>query len=360
MQIWPWCRNEPQAARPTALSTSTSSSTIIAELPPSSRCTRFRCRPASSPTRRPAAVEPVNEIDADQRVGDQRLADVGAAGERRCSTPAGRPASSKMRASDDAAARPAVRGSGLRTTALPSASAGATARMPRMSGTLNGEITPTTPTGTRCAMRQPRLLAGEQLAVGPGRERGGLVALLGGDVRRRSRPAAGSRRPRACSSPAISSACCSRTGPGPAQDGRALGVRQRGPVPLRGDGGRGGPPARRRGRDTDRAQLGARRGLEHRRGAGTAARPGAPNEDLPEPLAGVQQSHGDSFVELHFVELCGPRNRSDPNLGRLAEDDYCPGPGGRQPRAPPDDAGALAEPDRRRRNPVAGQRAVAT
>jgi hypothetical protein len=30
---------------------------------------------------------------------------------------------------------------------LPRASAGATERMPRMIGTLNGEITPTTPTG---------------------------------------------------------------------------------------------------------------------------------------------------------------------------------------------------------------------
>ena len=44
-----------------------------------------------------------------------------------------------------------VRGSGLSSTALPRASAGATARMPRISGTLNGEITPTTPTGTCCA-----------------------------------------------------------------------------------------------------------------------------------------------------------------------------------------------------------------
>jgi hypothetical protein len=37
----------------------------------------------------------------------------------------------------------------LSTTALPSASAGATDRIDRISGTLNGEITPTTPTGTR-------------------------------------------------------------------------------------------------------------------------------------------------------------------------------------------------------------------
>ena len=46
----------------------------------------------------------------------------------------------------------AVRGSGLRMTALPRASAGATERMPRMIGTLNGEMTPTTPAGIRRAI----------------------------------------------------------------------------------------------------------------------------------------------------------------------------------------------------------------
>ncbi len=45
-----------------------------------------------------------------------------------------------------------VRGSGLSSTALPRASAGATERMLRISGTLNGEITPTTPAGTRLAI----------------------------------------------------------------------------------------------------------------------------------------------------------------------------------------------------------------
>ena len=41
-----------------------------------------------------------------------------------------------------------VRGSGLRITALPRASAGATDRMDRIAGKLNGEMTPTTPIGT--------------------------------------------------------------------------------------------------------------------------------------------------------------------------------------------------------------------
>ncbi len=67
-----------------------------------------------------------------------------------CSTPSGSPASSKTRASTTPP-HTAVRGSGFSTTALPSASAGATERMARICGKLNGEMTPTTPTGTRSA-----------------------------------------------------------------------------------------------------------------------------------------------------------------------------------------------------------------
>ena len=63
------------------------------------------------------------------------------------STPGGSPASSKIRAMIVPPVT-AVRGSGLSRTAFPSASAGATDRMPRMMGTLNGEITATTPAGT--------------------------------------------------------------------------------------------------------------------------------------------------------------------------------------------------------------------
>ena len=45
-----------------------------------------------------------------------------------------------------------VSGDGLSTTALPSASAGATTRMPRMSGKFHGVIAPTTPRGMRWTM----------------------------------------------------------------------------------------------------------------------------------------------------------------------------------------------------------------
>jgi len=81
------------------------------------------------------------------RIGDQRFPGFGAAREHMQHT-AGSPASSKIRA---IATPPetAVRESGFSTTALPRASAGATDRIARISGTLNGEMTPTTPTGSR-------------------------------------------------------------------------------------------------------------------------------------------------------------------------------------------------------------------
>jgi len=66
-------------------------------------------------------------------------------------TPSGRPASSKMRA-NVTPPQIAVRGSGFNTTALPRASAGATDRIARITGALNGAITPTTPTGRRRAI----------------------------------------------------------------------------------------------------------------------------------------------------------------------------------------------------------------
>jgi hypothetical protein len=60
----------------------------------------------------------------------------------------------------------AVRWSGLATTALPSASAGAIDRVERISGTLNGEMTPTTPTGTRLSRLSRGWLLGRMSPIG--------------------------------------------------------------------------------------------------------------------------------------------------------------------------------------------------
>ena len=65
--------------------------------------------------------------------------------------PAGSPAS----ASTSASSSPQVIGAsslGFITTVLPTASGIAMDRMPRTSGAFHGEIAPTTPKGTRCAI----------------------------------------------------------------------------------------------------------------------------------------------------------------------------------------------------------------
>ena len=64
------------------------------------------------------------------------------------STPSGSPASRKT-ASNMAPPMIGVCGSGLRTTALPRASAGATTRIPSTLGEFHGVIVPITPTGIR-------------------------------------------------------------------------------------------------------------------------------------------------------------------------------------------------------------------
>src|ERR1035438_5425134 len=180
---------------------------------------RLRCCPASAPMWRPTAVDPVNEMTRTRGWVISASPVPGPPGST-CSSPSGRPASSKTRARTTPP-QTAVRGSGLSTTASPRASAGATERIARICGKLNGEITPTTPTGTRSAQlsrgdslgstspsgregsvaasgtcpatrgaSRPPLgpaevggLARQQLPVGPRGQRGGLVDLLDRHVR---------------------------------------------------------------------------------------------------------------------------------------------------------------------------------
>ena len=108
------------------------------------------CLPATSAIRLPTALEPVKWIIWVPAWLTSR-SPISWSPVTTLNTPAGRPAS----ASSSAISRPpdsGVSGDGLSTTALPSASAGAVTRMPRMSGKFHGVITPTTPTGTRSAM----------------------------------------------------------------------------------------------------------------------------------------------------------------------------------------------------------------
>ena len=106
--------------------------------------------PASSPTRRPAAVDPVNDTRC--TLGSVTIASpVSAPPTTTWSTPSGSPAS-RNSATNMAPPHTGVWGSGLRTTALPSASAGATTRIPRTLGEFQGVIAPITPAGTRRTM----------------------------------------------------------------------------------------------------------------------------------------------------------------------------------------------------------------
>jgi hypothetical protein len=129
----------------------------------------LRCRPASSPIDRPTAVEPVNEIT--RTCGSVTIASPTSLPPGSiCRTPAGSPASSKIRAITVPPVT-AVRGSGFSSTAFPSASAGATDLIPRMIGTLNGEITATTPAGSCRAIDNRGCSLGSTWPIGcPGSE----------------------------------------------------------------------------------------------------------------------------------------------------------------------------------------------
>ena len=61
-QPWPACTHTMDAAQARSSAKSASSRTIMADLPPSSRKTRFRVAAPFSMMRLPVAVEPVNEI----------------------------------------------------------------------------------------------------------------------------------------------------------------------------------------------------------------------------------------------------------------------------------------------------------
>ena len=107
-------------------------------------------RPATSAILRPVRVEPVKWI-IDTPGWATSASPTSTPPGTTWSSPAGSPASAKISASTMPPLI-GVSGDGFSTTALPSASAGATTRMPRMSGKFHGVIAPTTPRGIRSAM----------------------------------------------------------------------------------------------------------------------------------------------------------------------------------------------------------------
>ncbi len=147
MQNWPVLKTNALITAPTACSTSASSNTRCAALPPSSRVTGLRCCPATLATCLPTAVDPVNAIlstpgwvSRGSPISEPKPVTT-------LSTPSGTPASARSPAISSALSE--VSSAGLCTTVFPAASAAAIFVVDRISGKLNGVMAAITPSGSR-------------------------------------------------------------------------------------------------------------------------------------------------------------------------------------------------------------------
>ena len=182
MQIWPWWKNEPHAAEVDRLLdvgvVEDDQRGVAAELEVGAL--EVARRPPRRPRGRPA-VEPVNEMtrtcgSATMRLRRRRPRPAAAGARRR----AGRPP--RRHAAMLTPPVTTVRGSGLSSTALPSASAGATERMLEDQRHVERRDDPDHADRDALGHREPRLLAGQELAERGAREARRGVALLGRDV----------------------------------------------------------------------------------------------------------------------------------------------------------------------------------
>ena len=136
-----------------AAATSVSSSTIEADLPPSSRKTFFRVGAAAAMIARPVSVDPVNETMSTRGSEVSWEATSLERGITTLSTPAGMSVRSATRRPSSAATQ-GVSGAGLSTTVQPAARAGPILARLIWVGTFHGEIAATTPTGSRRTVRR--------------------------------------------------------------------------------------------------------------------------------------------------------------------------------------------------------------
>ena len=130
-------------AAATARSRSASAKTTIGDLPPSSNVNGTSRSPAMPARSRPVATDPVNAIRRTRGWATRGVPASGPVPVTTLNSPSGSPASvaslARCRVDVD------VNSDGLATTALPTASAGETARHAWFSGRFHGVITATTP-----------------------------------------------------------------------------------------------------------------------------------------------------------------------------------------------------------------------
>jgi len=130
----------------TTLSRFASAQTIIGDLPPSSSETgTIRCAPAPY-TMRPAASEPVKVILAMSGCAVSAAPQEGPSPTTTFTTPSGR---KRFRITAQARVAKGASSDALMTTVFPATSAGAIFSMVSTSGTFQGTMAPTTPSGSR-------------------------------------------------------------------------------------------------------------------------------------------------------------------------------------------------------------------
>ena len=144
----------PSTPWATTLSTSTSSKTMLADLPPSSCETRLMDSAAVRATRPPTLVEPVNDTMSTSGWPASDSPSEGPAPFTRLKTPGGTPASST--ASAKRIAESGAISLGFRTMVQPAASAGATLAVTWFMGQFHGANSAHTPTGSRTILVEPQ------------------------------------------------------------------------------------------------------------------------------------------------------------------------------------------------------------
>ena len=166
-QDCPALRMTAAAAASTAASRSASGSTIVGDLPPSSRLTGTIRARGGGHHRGPGGHRAGERHVRDERVVDDRGAGRLPAPVTTATTPFGRPASSSIPATEPVDS--GATSEGLTSTVLPAASAGATPRKSWLSGEFHGVMWATTPRA-RARVDERAVLARDRLALDLGRD----------------------------------------------------------------------------------------------------------------------------------------------------------------------------------------------